>query len=87
MEVLEGTDGHYSKINSHNFKTSPVVCQETFFRKCEACIEGGWQRFPVVVSTSDTLGSVTNGLALLALVHLMNNKVILSFIQNTTRLC
>jgi len=22
------------------------------FRKCEACIEGGWQRFPVVVSVN-----------------------------------
>jgi len=22
------------------------------FRKCEACVEGEWQRFPVVVSTS-----------------------------------
>jgi hypothetical protein len=56
------------------------------FRKCGTCIEGGWQRFPVVVSTSDTLGSVTDGLALLALVHSIDNKVILSFIQNTVRL-
>jgi len=57
------------------------------FRKYEACTEGGWQRFPVVVSASDTLGSVTNGLALLALVHSIDIKVILSFIQNTMRLC
>jgi hypothetical protein len=30
MEVLEGTEGSYSKIKSHNFKTSSGVCQEIF---------------------------------------------------------
>jgi hypothetical protein len=57
------------------------------FRKFEDCTEGGWQRFPDVVSTSDTLGSVTNGLALLALMHSIDNKAVLSFVQNTVRLC